>query len=293
MYCDHFGFTETPFSITPDPKFFLFENSHRNALTTLLVALDHCEGFIKVVGEVGTGKTLLSRVLLNCLKDNFVTVDIANPYLTPEELKQLIADKIGARPRKRMAAHELLSSLHQRLIQLQDSGKRVVVVIDEAQAMPRDTVESLRLLTNLETEKYKLLQVVLFGQPELDKRLDQPDLRQLKQRIVFSERLKPLDSRACNDYIQHRLNAVRGSTPVRFSPIARALISWASRGIPRLINILAHKALICAYGRGHSNISAWHAAKAIVDTTETKAALQWLAQVLACDSFGTAKRKSV
>jgi len=141
MYEEHFRFSELPFSLTPDTQFFLNQASHKAALNTILVALKHCEGFIKIVGEVGTGKTILSRVLMAKLNPDFVTAYIPNPYLTPEELKFFIAQEVGATFDKNMAAHELMSALYRRLVQLCRSGKQVVVIIDEAQAMPRDTVE--------------------------------------------------------------------------------------------------------------------------------------------------------
>lgn len=285
MYEEHFQFSEAPFSLTPDTQFFLNQNTHKSALNTILVALKHCEGFIKIVGEVGTGKTMLSRILMARLSQDFVTAYIPNPYLTPEELKFFVAQEVGASFDKSMAAHELMSSLYRRLVQLCRSGKQVVVIIDEAQAMPRDTVECLRLLTNLETEKRKLLQVVMLGQPELDKLLARPDLRQLKQRIVFSEYIKPLDKSATAAYIHHRLSAVSDGTSPIFSSGAISLIYHASGGTPRLINILCHKSLIAAYGRAHKRVSVWHAARAVCDTPECRWLTTRLAKCLALESL--------
>jgi Type II secretory pathway, component ExeA (predicted ATPase) len=210
MYQQHFGLIESPFSLTPDTQFFLNQQSHRDALNTMLVALQHCEGFIKVVGEVGTGKTLLCRILLSRLKHNFVTVYIPNPYLTPEELKAVVAQEIGASYQRDMPAHDLMSSIYRALVKLARKGKQVVLLVDEAQAMPRDTIECLRLLTNLETEKRKLLQVVILGQPELDTLLARPDLRQLKQRIIFSETLKPFTVVGASEYVVHRIVSAGG-----------------------------------------------------------------------------------
>ena len=269
MYQEFYGFDELPFSITPDTHFFLNQQSHREALNTMLVALKHCEGFIKIVGEVGTGKTLLCRILLSSLNQDFVTVYIPNPYLTEDELKGFVANEIGADVDDTMASHELLSSIYRRLMQLCRNGKQVVLVVDEGQAMPRDTIECLRLLTNLETEKRKLLQVVLIGQPELDVLLARPDLRQLKQRIIFSEYLKPFSKKGVRHYIQHRLQSVSGREDL-FSNAAMALVFFGSGGIPRLINVICHKALICAYGKGHKSIGLWHVARAIADTQESR-----------------------
>jgi len=269
MYHEFFHLEEHPFSLTPDTQFFLNQQSHREALNTMLVALQHCEGFIKIVGEVGTGKTLLCRILLSRLKDKFVTAYIPNPYLSPEELKAFVAQEIGADYNPQMQAHVLMSSIYRKLMQLAHHGKQVVLVVDEAQAMPRETIESLRLLTNLETEKRKLLQVVMLGQPELDTLLSRTDLRQLKQRIIFSEYLKPFSSKGVADYIRHRLDSAGGNQHL-FSSRALWLLSVGSGGIPRLINILAHKALISAYGRGLRRVGIAQVAAAIADTSETR-----------------------
>ncbi len=290
MYESHFGFSEAPFSLTPDTSFFLNQNSHKDALNTILVALKHCEGFIKIVGEVGTGKTLLSRILLARLNQDFVTAYIPNPFLTPDELKSFVAQEVGASIEKNMASHELMSAIYRRLIQHCRNGKQVVLVIDEAQAMPRDTVECLRLLTNLETEKRKLLQVVILGQPELDVMLARSDLRQLKQRIVFSEYLSPLDFDATRRYIEHRMNSVGENCSTNFDNHAIKLVYVASGGIPRLINILCHKSLICAFGRGDQHISVWHVAKAVQDTTETKHLGMFLSRLLGIGFFAPNRR---
>jgi MSHA biogenesis protein MshM len=270
MYLTHFQMTEKPFSLTPDTQFFLNVRSHRDALSTLRFALHDGEGFIKIVGEVGTGKTLLCRILLAQLdKNRFVTAYIPNPCLMPEELKAFIAAEIGADYQRAMPAHELTAAIYRRLLQIARQHKHVVLVVDEAQAMPRETLEALRLLSNLETEKRKLLQVVLLGQPELDELLRRQDLRQLKQRIVFAEKLRPFDTRGVSAYIQHRLRA-SGCTQEKkhFSPVAIWLLARASGGIPRLINILAHKSLLCAYGKRDHTIAGWHVAKAVRDTPE-------------------------
>lgn len=272
MYLQHFSLLEYPFSLTPDTQFYMSQKTHKEALTTLFVALKHGQGFIKIVGEVGTGKTLLCRILLSRLpKKAFISAYIPNPWLTPEELKLLLAQEIGAQYDSTMHAHELTSSIYRRLMQLARQDKKVVIIMDEAQAMPRDTLEALRLLTNLETEKSKLLQVVMFGQPELDTLLSRKDLRQLSQRIVFSERLKPLEFNEVSQYLNHRLKASGAPHQKLFSFGARWLLYLASGGVPRLINILAHKSLMCAYGKGDERIGGWHVSKAIADTSEARA----------------------
>ncbi len=276
MYQQHFRLAEPPFSLTPDPQFFLNQQSHREALNTMLVALQHCEGFIKVVGEVGTGKTLLCRILLSRLRNQFVTAYIPNPYLNPDELKAFVAQEIGANYSAEMQEHVLMGSIYRKLMQLAHHGKQVVLVVDEAQAMPRETIEALRLLTNLETEKRKLLQVVIFGQPELDTLLSRPDLRQLKQRIIFSEYLKSFSEKGVADYVSHRIDSAGGDKEL-FTRRALWLISKGSGGIPRLINILAHKALISAYGKGLRRVGVAQVAAAIIDTSETRFAGKLLA----------------
>lgn len=268
MYVKYFGLREKPFSLTPDTQLFCNQNCHRNALNTLLVALSEGEGFLKVVGEVGTGKTLLCRTLLGRLnRSSFATAFIPNPWLTPEELKLFLASEIGAQTDTAMHSHQLTAAIYRKLVQLARQNKKVVLLIDEAQAMPVATIESLRLLTNLESEKRKLLQVVIFGQPELDKLLARKDLRQLQQRIMFSETLKPLDPQAVSNYLHFRISACGGRGDL-FSAAAIGLVGTASGGIPRLINILAHKALICAFGKGDPYVSAWHVARAVEDTRE-------------------------
>ena len=270
MYRQHFGLAEKPFSLTPDTQFYFNNKSHREVLGTIVLALRHSEGFVKVVGEVGTGKTLLGRKLLDQLDGQYLTAYIPNPYLTPDELKWFLAEEIGVETEDK-PAHKLLNDINQRLIELAADKRQVVLIVDEAQAMPRETLESLRLLTNLETAKRKLLQVVLLGQPELDDVLQRPDLRQLKQRIVFSEYLQAIAPDKIGDYVEARLDAAgyRGA-PLLTKP-AMALLAKASGGIPRLINILCHKALMACYGEGARQVQRRHMAKAVLDTSEARA----------------------
>lgn len=269
MYRQHFGFDEHAFSLTPDTQFYFNSPGHRDVLNTLLLALKHSEGFIKVIGEVGTGKTLLGRKLLTALSDRFITAYVPNPYLTPEELKWLLAEEIGIPYNNQMPSYQLLREITQKLIELAVQKKQVVLVIDEAQAMPRETIEALRLLTNLETEKSKLLQVVLMGQPELNQVLAKQDLRQLNQRIVFSETIPCLNLKQVKNYIAHRLTSA-GCHKNIFSSSAIRLLSAASGGVPRLINILAHKALLAAYGKSAEKVTRAHMIKAVLDTPEVK-----------------------
>jgi MSHA biogenesis protein MshM len=266
MYEDHFGLRQAPFSLTPDTGFFFRNDAHVEALQVLRVALDAGEGFIKVTGEVGTGKTLLCRLLLNSLDEQWVTAWVPNPYLDPDALRRAIADELrvalGPTPRQ----HTLVKKLQERLIELAASGKRVAVIIDEAQALSDESLEALRLLSNLETETRKLLHVVLFGQPELDERLAQPQLRQLRQRIGFGYRLQPLDAEGVALYLQHRLSGAGYTGRPLFAQRALRRLHRASGGIPRLVNVLAHKALLLAYGRGLREVSEAEVALAVRDT---------------------------
>ncbi len=278
MYRQHFGLKEHPFSLTPDTQFYFNSQSHREVLSTLLLALRHSEGFIKIVGEVGTGKTLLSRKLLASLGENFITAYIPNPYLTPEELKWFLAEEIGIAYSPDVPSYQLLKDINLRLVELAQQKRQVVLVVDEAQAMPRETIEALRLLTNLETEKSKLLQVVLFGQPELDELLDRPDLRQLKQRIVFAEYLQTIPKASLANYLSFRLNSAGYSGTSLFSSTAINLLYKASAGVPRLINVIAHKALLAAYGQGAEQVDRQHMVRAIMDTAESRSLGRWLAR---------------
>lgn len=277
MYEDHFGLRQAPFSLTPDTGFFFRNEAHVEALQVLRVALDAGEGFIKVTGEVGTGKTLLCRLLLNGLDEQWVTAWVPNPYLDPDALRRAIADELrvalGPTPRQ----HTLVKKLQERLIELAASGKRVAVVIDEAQALSDESLEALRLLSNLETETRKLLHVVLFGQPELDERLAQPQLRQLRQRIGFGYRLQPLDAEGVALYLQHRLSVAGYNGRPLFAQRALRRLHRASGGIPRLLNVLAHKALLLAYGRGLREVSEAEVALAVRDTdgAQTPARPRW------------------
>lgn len=277
MYRQHFGLNEHPFSLTPDTQFYFNSPGHRDVLNTLLLALKHSEGFIKVIGEVGTGKTLLGRKLLTALSDRFITAYIPNPYLTPEELKWFLAEEIGIAYDNQMPSYQLLREITQRLIDLASQKRQVVLIVDEAQAMPRETIEALRLLTNLETEKSKLLQVVLMGQPELDDVLRQPDLRQLNQRIVFAETISCLNRRQVYHYVNYRITSA-GCKKNIFSSSALRLLYAASGGVPRLINILAHKALLAAYGKSALTVDRQHMVSAILDTAEAKKYGRWQAR---------------
>ncbi len=270
MYTSHFGLTELPFSITPDTSFFYGHSSYQDALNTLLVSVRSGEGFIKVVGEVGTGKTLLCRKLLSSLEQDFVTAYVPNPYLEPMTLLLAVADELGVVYSSEVNQHQLLKSITAFLVEAHSRGRRVVLCLDEAQAMPTETLEALRLLSNLETERRKLLQVVLFGQPELDVRLDDPSIRQLRQRISFSCNLKTMGVEDVEDYVAHRLGIAGYHGPRLFSREAVRALHRASSGVPRLVNILAHKAMIAAFGEGTHLVGMQYVTDAIADTESTR-----------------------
>ncbi|MBF0220238.1 MAG: AAA family ATPase [Gammaproteobacteria bacterium] len=267
MYLDFFGLREYPFSLTPNTHFFMAYGHYRDALNTIRVALDSGEGFIKVVAEVGCGKTLLCRTLLKQLDERFYSAYIPNPEFSPLSLLRALSDELAIQAIDKADHYQLTCALKARLIELNSTANRqVVLCIDEAQAMPQATLEELRLLTNLETEKRKLLQVVLFGQPELDSLLNGHNLRQLKQRITFATRLYPIDQEGLISYINHRLLQAGSNGTVRFTPRALRRIYYGSSGYPRLINILAHKALMVAFGRGDRTINGRDIKLAINDT---------------------------
>jgi MSHA biogenesis protein MshM len=284
MYDAHFGLSALPFSITPDTNFFFGHASCQEALNTLLIAVRSGEGFIKVVGEVGTGKTLLCRKFLNALEsENFVTAYIPNPYLEPMTLLLAVADEFGVKYDANINQHQLLKLLTQFLIDTHAHGKRAVLCLDEAQAMPIETLEALRLLSNLETETSKLLQVVLFGQPELDVKLADPSIRQLHQRIAFSCRLGHLGMTDVEYYLMHRLGIAGYRGPRLFSQDAVKMLHRASKGVPRLINILAHKSMLAAYGEGGRYITDKYIKLAIVDTESANRSAagqrQWIIKI--------------
>jgi MSHA biogenesis protein MshM len=270
MYLYHFGLRELPFTLTPNTQFYLGLESHNEALAVLLTALKTGEGFIKVVGEVGTGKTLLCRKLLNEIPEHFVTAYIPNPYLKPDELRRAVAVELGVKQAQRMSTQLLTQRIQARLLALHGQGHSVVLILDEAQALPAESLEALRLFTNLETETRKLLQVVLFAQPELDQLLAEQRFRQLRQRITFSYQLRVLSVNETHYYIQHRLKVAGYKGAALFSPAITKKLAKASKGIPRLVNVLCHKILMLAYGQGHYKITLSHLKSAINDTEDTK-----------------------
>ncbi|WP_322401955.1 ExeA family protein [Massilia luteola] len=275
MYTAHFGLRELPFGITPDTSFFFGSPHSQEALNTLLVAARTGEGFIKITGEVGTGKTLLCRKFMTTLGPEFVTAYIPNPYLEPRTLMLALADELEVGYDKDADQHAVLKAITHRLLHLAAADKRVLLCLDEAQAMPVETLEALRLLTNLETEKRKLLQIVLFGQPELNRKLELQSIRQLAQRITFHYHLGPLSRDDLDYYVAHRLRVAGYDGARLFSRAAVARLYAASGGVPRLVNILAHKAMMLCYGQGRRQVARAHVSAAARDTLATSRRRVW------------------
>lgn len=280
MYLAHFGLHELPFGLTPDTAYAYATRAHQEALNTLLLATGSGEGFVKITGEVGTGKTLLCRRFLASPGDDCVTCYLPNPQLTPATLLLALADELELKVASDASEYSLLKAIHQELLALAAEGQRVVVCVDEAQALPLDSLETLRLLSNLETEKRKLLQVVLFGQPELDARLALSSMRQLRQRIAFHYRLTGMDRAELRHYLHHRLHVAGRQGVEVFGAPAIAALQRATGGTPRLVNILAHKALLAVYGAGGDTVGAAHVRAAARDTDGARPctwpALRWL-----------------
>lgn len=277
MYLNYFGLSEPPFRITPHTDFF-FAGANRGAtLDALLYAITHDEGIVKVTGEVGSGKTMLCRVLMERLPKNVETIYLANPSLSREEILYSIADELKLALNAERATR-LIRELQDKLIERYAAGKRVVVLIDEAHAMPKETLEEIRLLSNLESGRHKLLQIVLFGQPELDSHLDTSDMRQLKERITHSFRLEPMVTDDIRSYIDFRMRAAGYKGPDVFSKSAIRLISSSSKGLTRRINILADKSLLAAFANNSHAVGAREARAAIRDSDFFKAQNSWSKQ---------------
>ena len=291
MYLHHFGLREAPFSLTPDTSFFFACSSYQEALNTLLVAARNGEGFIKITGEVGNGKTLLCRKFLATLNQGrqsttligtqdqsvaaptvprFITAYIPNPYLEPSSLLMALAEEFRVPLEKTTDQHQLLKGLTHSLLECARNGQRALLCLDEAQAMPLESLEVLRLLTNLETEKRKLLQVVLFGQPELNERLKHHSVRQLRQRISFQYDLQGLRKNELERYLRHRLAVAGYAGETLFSERAVAKLHRITGGTPRLVNIVAHKALMLAFSNGRQQVYVGHIRDAAADTPEVR-----------------------
>jgi type II secretory pathway predicted ATPase ExeA len=254
MYLEFFGLNKPPFRITPDTHAF-FEGCDRGAaLNALCYAITQCEGITKVVGEVGSGKTMLCRMLPLKLSDQIDWAYLAHPSLAPEHTLHAIAQELGMAIAPEADKLAVMQRLHQALLERHARGRRVVVLVEEAQGVPLETLEEIRLLSNLETDENKLVQIVLFGQPELDDNLANPQIRQLRERITHSLYLKPLRLPDVHAYLNFRLRAVGYTGPDLFNQKLARVIARYSHGLVRRINILADKSMLAAYTEDRHDI---------------------------------------
>ena len=265
MYLEHFGLNGPPFKITPVTDFFFSGANRGEILDALIYAITDSEGIIKITGEVGSGKTMLCRMLLERLPSQMETVYLANPSLSREEMLHAIADGLGLNL-EGQRVNVIMQTLQHLLAKKSQEGKRVVVLVDEAHAMPLETLEELRLLYNLQLGNHKLLQIVLFGQPELNEKLSQPNMRQLKDRILHHFNMLPLSQGVIISYLLFRMRAAGYHGPNVFSVAAVKLIGAASQGLMRRVNILADKALLAAFIENTHNIEVRHVQAAMRDS---------------------------
>jgi type II secretory pathway predicted ATPase ExeA len=280
MYQEHFGLTRPPFKITPDTSLFYEGNQRGAALEALVYAIKSGEGIIKVVGEVGSGKTMLCRMLEMRLSDEVDVVYIANPSLSPDNILHVIAHELQLAVSNDMSKVDVMQKIQSHLLAKHASNRQVVLFVEEAQSMPVETLEEIRLLSNLETDQHKLLQMVLFGQPELDEKLALPQIRQLKERITHSFHLSPFPSDDTLQYLNFRLRAVGYKGPDIFDKKTAGTIKKYSSGLTRRINIIADKTLMAAFCEGSHSITRNHVKSAAQDN-DFKAALPLKKMVVA------------
>jgi general secretion pathway protein A len=274
MYAEHFGLNEKPFSISPDPRYLYMSRLHADALAHLLYGIVESGGFIQLTGEVGTGKTTLIRSVLEQLPDKTEIALILNPDLSKREFLQAICQELGVPFAANDSAKALVDRLNGKLLRAHAEDRRVVLIVDEAQTMSPELLEQVRLLTNLETVKKKLLQIILIGQPELRDLLGRPEMRQIAQRITGRYHLEPLSAADTALYVEHRIK-VAGGRPEVFSKRAVRKLFRLSRGIPRLINVIADRALLAAYSRDTSRIDARLVRLAAAEVFGRSAAMRW------------------
>ncbi|MFT5220259.1 MAG: MSHA biogenesis protein MshM [Planctomycetota bacterium] len=256
MYEKYYGLSEKPFSLTPDVDFFYQSFTHKEALNVLLVAIKSGDGFIKVTGEVGTGKTMLCRKLLDALEADFETIYIPNPYMNCNALLEAVVDEMGIVDK--LGKENYLACINKQLIDTARQSRGSVIILDEAQSLPEESLEAIRLLSNLETGKQKLIQIILFGQPELDAKLEKSSIRQLRQRIMHSYQLQPLTKNSIRAYLHHRVSSAGYCGPELFEASALQRLYKISQGIPRIINVLCNKAMMLAYASGEFYINCKH-----------------------------------
>ena len=261
MYASFFGLNEKPFSITPDPRYLYLSRRHAEALAHLLYGITESGGFIQLTGEVGTGKTTVVRSLLEQLPEHAEVALVLNPRLSPQEFLLTICDELHIEVPERASQKSVVDALNEHLLEAHAAGRRVVLIVDEAQNLSAEVLEQIRLLTNLETAKQKLLQIILIGQPELREVLARSDLRQLAQRITGRYHLEPLEPDELQAYVRHRLEVAGGRTEI-FTPGALKALHRSSGGIPRLINVVADRALLGAWSQEEPLVSGNMARKA-------------------------------
>lgn len=272
MYYEHFGLDQAPFKITPNTDFFFSGGNRGPILEALIYAVTHGEGIIKVSGEVGSGKTMLCNMLMQRLPQNVETVYLANPSVSPEEILHAIAFELHLTIDSKASRLEVMQALQAYLLKRHADGKRVVIFVEESQGMPLATLEEIRLLSNLETKNDKLLQIVMFGQPELDDHLRQPHIRQLRERITHSFRLAPLTHEEVREYLMFRLRAAGYHGPDLFADNIVKRITRASSGLTRRVNLIADKALLAAFSENTHTIKARHVKAALKDSEFNQAA---------------------
>ncbi|NVN89529.1 MAG: AAA family ATPase [Desulfuromonadales bacterium] len=281
MYTRYFGFNEKPFTLTPNPRFIFLSKNHKEAFAHLLYGINSHYGFIELTGEVGTGKTTVLRTLLGQFQDeNYRCALIFNPCLTAVELLRSINQEFGITTSSD-CINDLLAGLNRFLLDENNQGRTVVLVIDESQNLHTEVLEQLRLISNLETESDKLIQIILAGQPELETILRQRNLRQLNQRIAVRYRLRPLEKDETRAYILHRMEIAGKTGGVTFTNAAMAYIHLYSRGIPRMINILCDRALLIAYGDEQRRVSCITVIRAIAELLGVSAGRYVLAGLVA------------
>jgi general secretion pathway protein A len=263
MYEEYYGFTEKPFSLTPDPKYLFKSASHASAYELLQYAIRRREGFVVITGDIGTGKTTLCRALLEQIDRRTFTALVLNPFLAEEDLLRLVLQEFGVVSREeikrgrlaRVSKAELIETLNEFLLSLQSIGAQALLIVDEAQNLPMPVLEQIRILSNLETEKEKLLQIILVGQSNLKDLLRRPELRQLDQRVAIRYDLKPLTAEETAAYVRHRLSVAGGGSAVTFTAKALSRVHRYTGGIPRLINLLCDRALLSAYSTHATRIT--------------------------------------
>lgn len=255
MYLEHYGLVRLPFEMTPDPSMLYMGEAHREGLATLVYAVQSGKGFCVLTGEVGTGKTTLLHALLGQLESNTASAFIFNPRLEPLDFFRLIFDEYGIAGRCESKADYLLA-LNHFLIERLSRNQKTLLIIDEAQVLPADMLEEVRLLSNLETPTAKLLQIILVGQPELSDVLARPELRQLRQRVVLRHHLRPFDAKELEDYVDERLSLAGYTGGGIFKRSARKELFRVTGGVPRLVNVVCDGALLGGYARGVTSIGA-------------------------------------